>query len=77
MIIVSVVSDGSRDKIQWFEVDINWSESEIFGVDVKVTMSAGNIGEDTLKTDIAECLSRMLDISTESIVILFVNEDLS
>ena len=60
--------------IQGCEVNINWSESEIIGADIKVTMSAGNIGNDTMKTNIAENISKMLDISTENIAISFVNE---
>ncbi len=60
------------DKIGACEADICWSEGEIAGATVKVTMSLDGIGHDALETEITACVSRMLNISTESIVISFV-----
>ena len=74
-IVVSVLE--SVDKIQECEADITWSEGEIVRVNLMVTVSAGNIGNDTLKTNIAKNISQFLDISTESITVSFADEDLS
>ncbi len=51
------------------EVDINYSESKIAGVDIKFTVPEGSIENDTLRTDISESISRALNISAESITV--------
>ena len=51
------------------EVDISYSESEIVGADIKITAPEGSIGNDNLRTDIAEAISKALNISTESITV--------
>ena len=51
------------------EVDISYPESEIVGADIKITAPEGSIGNDTLRTDIAEAISKALNISTESITV--------
>ena len=55
------------DTIGGCEAALNRAEGEIVGADVKVTMSAGSIGNDTLKTDITEGISKMLGIPSENI----------
>lgn len=62
------------DIIQSCEVNISWLEGEAVGADIKAAVAADSTGDDTLKSNIAECVSKMLDISTENIVISFVNE---
>lgn len=51
------------------EVDIGYSESEVLGVDIKFTVSEGNIVNDSMRTDISEVISKALDISTENIAV--------
>lgn len=56
-------------KILDCEVDIGYSESEVLGVDIKFTVSEGNIVNDSMRTDISEVISKALDISTENIAV--------
>lgn len=51
------------------EVDIGYSESEVFGVDIKFTVPEGSIVNDSMRTDISEFISKALDISTENIAV--------
>lgn len=51
------------------EVDINYSESEILGADIKFTGPEGSIVNDSMRTAISECISKALEISTENITI--------
>ncbi len=50
------------------EVDINYSESEIFGADIQFTVPGGSVN-DSMRTTIAECISKALEISTDNITI--------
>ena len=51
------------------EVDINYSESEIFGADIQFTVPGGSIVNDSMRTTISECSSKALEISTDNITI--------
>lgn len=51
------------------EVDINYSESEIFGADIQFTVPGGSIVNDSMRTTISECISKALEISTDNITI--------
>ncbi len=59
----------STCKVSDCEVDIIYSESEIVGANIKVSVPEGGIGNDALRTDILEVVSKALDISTESITV--------
>lgn len=51
------------------EVDIHYSERKIVGVDINCTVPEGSIGIDALQTDISESISKVLNISIESITV--------
>ena len=59
----------STGKVLDCEVTIDYSEGKVVGADIKYTVPEGSIGNDTLRTDIAENISKALNISMESITV--------
>lgn len=51
------------------EVDINYLEGKIVGVGIDVAVSEESVGNDALKTDISDCISKALNVTRESIVV--------
>ena len=60
------------DIIQKCEADISWSKGKADRADIKVTVSAGSIGNDTMKTNIEKNISKMLDVSTENVKVQII-----
>ena len=51
------------------EVDIDHAEGKIVGVSIDAAVSEDSVGNDALKTDISDCISRALNVTGECIAV--------
>lgn len=51
------------------EVEIDHAEGKIVGVSIDAAVSEDSVGNDALKTDISDCVSRALNVTGECIVV--------